>query len=633
VANDFDVRAKLTLDTTNAFSGVQRLSGQLSHLGQLLEGNNRFAHGLASQLIGVGSAYLGLNAIKGVFTGLTKEAVSYTSELEATKIGVQSILQAVEGGSWEDAGARAAVAFEAIKTAAIKAPASAQQMFDIFSGIVGPIEGAGESLEKVVELTTDTTLAASSLHVDFTQASRDVSMMVRGAAGVDVKLFSLLRSTNAIKESTEDWNKKLTAAERVAKLSEALAKFRKSGDQFQRSWIGVTSKMVDLKNEFLRAFSTPLMDMLARRIGGANDYLAKNQEQFSRRMEVYGERFAVGLEHVLDKGVAGLKWVSNHWTEITDKINKVANLLKAHGPQLLEAAKLYAGVSVGTSVAGKGLSAAGTTMGIVGGVGGLFAGGGSFAGGAFAGQAATAAAVGGGAAETAAAATAAGAALSAVAVGLVAVAAAGPEVVSNWDAISASLKGLTSGFGFQLVELGKSIWALIRPLVTFIGHLVLLAASAVIVGLTTSFRLLTNALQWTLDWITPLCDAINNHLVKTFQEAWGGIKRGSKDLGLAFGGQKEEFEAMLPLKNKEWESSENQMTSVLAGSLEKFAKPSERAKQKTSITNDFRGSNIKIDQKFEGDEDPDRIVYAMMSDLHKQAEMRLSTGYAGAFTR
>jgi hypothetical protein len=122
-------------------------------------------------------------------------------------------------------------------------------------------------------------------------------------------------------------------------------------------------------------------------------------------------------------------------------------------------------------------------------------------------------------------------------------------------------------------------------------------------------------------------------LVKTFQEAWEGIKRFAKDVGLAFGGQKEEFEEMLPLKNKEWESSENQMTSVLAGSLEKFAKPSEREKQKTSITNDFRGSNIKIDQKFEGDEDPDRIVYAMMSDLHKQAEMRLSTGYAGAFTR
>jgi hypothetical protein len=90
-------------------------------------------------------------------------------------------------------------------------------------------------------------------------------------------------------------------------------------------------------------------------------------------------------------------------------------------------------------------------------------------------------------------------------------------------------------------------------------------------------------------------------------------------------------------KQTDWAASDSTMAAILAGgnaaSVVEAKRQRDLAKQTTKVTNDFRGSNIKIDQKFDGDQDPDRIVVGMMSDLTRQAELRLSSGYAGAFTR
>ena len=44
------------------------------------------------------------------------------------------------------------------------------------------------------------------------------------------------------------------------------------------------------------------------------------------------------------------------------------------------------------------------------------------------------------------------------------------------------------------------------------------------------------------------------------------------------------------------------------------------------------GARVSIKQEF-GNQDPDRVVSLMMLDLEKQAESRLTSAFAGAFTR
>jgi hypothetical protein len=642
---DFDVRAQLTLDSRGAFTGAQRLSSSMATLGQQLSGAQGMAGGLVGRLMGVGAAYLGLNAGIGVFKGLTHSAVSYTSELEATKIGLQSILQSVEGGSWDEAGKKAESAFEKIKQASIASPASAQEMFGIFTGILGPIEGAGFGMEKVVDMTNDAVLAASALNVDYAQASRDISMMARGAAGVDVKLFSLLRSTNAIKETAEQWNKKLTAAQRVEKLSAALAKFHQSGDAFGRSWKGVTSTFQGVWQEASRAFMTPIMQMAAQRIGRANDYLIKNQEKTADLFEVYGERIASKLEFAWEKGTQGAHWVIDNWGLITRTIDDTMAKVYHFAPILLHAAKIYAGVSIGTNVAGKGLqigagaiSAGGMAasgmaklLGVFGGVGGAGAGA---AGAATAGVGAVAAT------ETAAAGAAAATAavsIGAVAAGLILVASMGEPVVDNWKAISKATVTTADSVWTSFVDMGKSVWAGLQGPIYLVGSLVTGFGQLLVTGLGTSLTLAANAVRWFFDGLEPISTAIYEVAVPAMKELAAWIRDLAQTVDSVTGRTTVMQASEGPQKWDEWQASENTMAAILAGPNTAQASEAKRqkdlAKQKTTVHNDFRGSQIKIDQKFDGDADPDRIVVGMMQDLTRQAEMRLSSGYASPFSR
>lgn len=616
---DFDVKAKLTMDSSGAFAGVSRLSGSMTQFGQVLQGNNRIANSIVGQFVGIAGTYVGLNAVKNVFQGLTTSAMGYTAQLETTKIGVQSILKAVEGGSWEAAGEKASWAFEAIKNASIKSPASAKEMFDIFTGILGPIEGAGFGLEKVIEITNDATLAASSLGEDYAQTSRDISMIARGTAGMDVKLFSLLRSTNAITESTEEWNKKLTAAQRVEKLGAALAKFRASGDAFGKSWTGVTSTFRGIREEMGRAAMAPVMGMLARRLGAANDYLLANQARFARRMEVYGERMAGWVSHGIDVGIDAFKWLSSHWVTIVDKVEHVANVLQKHGPELLAAAKTYAGVSIVAGVAGSGLQTGGALLGGAAAVGNMFGGG---AAGAAGGAAAT-----GGAAAV-------GVAGVAVSMGLLATMA--PIVIENWREMVGFVEGLTGDLFSQMVDLGLSVWTAIKPFVMLVGQLTGYAVAGLFMGITTTLRLLVNALRWLFDEIAPISSYLSDQLTPAFTEFWQVLEQVGKVVGATMDDVRIAMAPMEKSKYAEYQLSDSSMAAVLAGAMDNansYGAKRSLSKSKTTVTNDFRGSNIKIEQKFEGEEDPDRILYTMMEDLHKQAEMRLSSGYAGAFTR
>ena len=640
---DFDVRAKLTLDSQAAFGGAQRLSSTMLDLSHQLQGAQGLAGGLLGRVVGLGAAYFGLNAGINVFKGLVSSAVDYTAELQSTKIGLQSVLSAVTGASWEEAGKQGEEAFKRIQDAAIESPATARQMFDIFNGIVGPVMNTGASMEKVISLTNDATMAAAGLHVDFAQASRDMSMMVRGAAGVDVKLFSLLRASNAIKETTEQWNKNLTAAQRVEKLAQALAKFKRAGDAYGKSWLGITSTLTDLKDRFKSAFMSPIMDMAARRLFAANQNMIKNQAQIVRLATIYGERVAIALEHGWERGMELWGELVENWGALSRGFDHAMIKVHQFAPMLLRAAKIYAGVSVAGNVAGKGLQVGAGVIGTGGmAAGGMskllgLLGGGSAAGAAGAAAEGTAAAVAG---ETAAAgAAAAGAAVSigAVAAGLVLVAATAEPVIDNWQGIKTAALTTTESVWNSLVDAGKSIWSALRGPMYLIGGALTTFGQLVGVTLVAGVNVAANAIRWFFDNIEPISTAIMEWAVPAMKALVWWINDLSKAMDKVTGRTTVMQAADNSFKQGDWVASENTMAAILAGSnvasVTEAKRQRDLAKQTTKVTNDFRGSNIKIDQKFEGDQDPDRIVVGMMSDLTRQAELRLSSGYAGVFTR
>jgi hypothetical protein len=487
----------------------------------------------------------------------------------------------------------------------------------------------------VLDITTVTVSAASALNVDFGQAQRDISLMVRGAAGMDVKLFSLLRSTGAIAESTEDWNKKLTAAERVNKLSDALGKFRSAGDKYAKSWAGVTATFGGIVQEFGRAGMAPILSLIGYRLEKVNDYLLENRASIEATLTSLGNRTANALDSVFTKAQNGFEYTVKNWDRILGKISEATEQMRRFAPLLAAAygAKALAGGGSGV------LNAFG--------VGGD--GGGGLAAGKFAGGAAGAAGVGaagGGAAG-------AGGFLAAISGPLVAALAAAGAVAAfasdHFQAFSAIWENMTAGMGGQLMELWESLKGAFLPLLKNWGGVISVLLLPVLQLLMFSFRGLIKALTLLLDgaaavygWIYDKLNPAFTFLLDLFVQFGDALR----DLGKILGFEVQKIRGFT-IEDKEAHKYEGGFDAFVADKQgfmgrrlngdPEMAKQAELLRtmpaQRSTTVNDFRGSRITVKQEFAGKHDPDRILQAMVSDITRQAERRISSGYMPALAR
>lgn len=650
MALDYDVRAKLTLDGKAAKGQLKQAGKDAKVLKQNLQGATDAASGLWTKVLAVGGAYVGLNSAISVISRLTTGAVGYTAALEKSSIGLTSVISAVEGISWDKAAARAGLAFEEIKDLAVKSPASPQELFGIFQGIAGPIEAAGFGLQKVLDITEATVSAASALDIDFQQAQRDITMMVRGAAGMEVKLFSMLRSTGAIAESTEEWNQKLTAQERVTKLTEALDKFKSAGDKYGHSWSGVTSTFHGIVQEFGRAGISPVMDAISGRLDTFNSYLIANQDQITETISSVGHTAAVAISNVFDKAQTGFTWTVNHWGEITDRFESLVSSIQRLAPVL---------AGLGLANAALGGNALGVAYSVFGGGGGGDSGGGidgmsddemseagyrknkrgrwvDSAGKFAAGGAATAA---GGASASGAAAT-----VSALAgpltLALFAMASVAAFASDHLQVFSEIWHQATDGMGSELMGLWQAIKDAVLPLLKNWGGVIAALLVPAFQLLVFVFRLVVKGLTLLIEaagmvysWIYSKLSPAFEMMVELFDVFGEALQKLGRVLGLevdrvqnlAKGPDPEaaKYEGGFDAWLKEHQGfGGSRIAPMLDRQQELMRVPSGRS----SVVNDFRGSKITIKQDFKGKHDPDRIVQAMMLDLTRQAEFRVTGG-------
>lgn len=667
--SNYDVHAKLVLDSKKGQGQLNTAAKQSKRLKQELHGATSAASGLWSKVVGIGAAYLGLNAGINMFSQLTRGAVRYTASLEGMSIGLTSVLAAVEGSGWDKAAKRSAIAFEELKNAAVASPAGPEELFGIFQGIVGPIENAGFSMQKVLDITTDTVSAASALNVDFQQAQRDISLMVRGAAGMDVKLFSLLRSTGAITEETEEWNKKLTQAERVEKLADALSRFRSAGDKYSKSWTGVTRTFGGIVQEFGRAGISPIMDTISGKLDTFNDYLLANRVEIEATLRATGERAAESLNKVIDSGVSGLKYVSSHWDEIIGKMTDVVGAMRTMAPIM---AAMYGGNALVQASGGYGMIGGGDKgkKGKGGAIASAFEGmsddemagqgfrknksgkwinsAGKFVAGAGSAGAGAALASGGGAGAASGAAATAAALSGPLVLALAAVGAVAAFASDHFESFSQIWTNATEGMGTELMALWEALKSAFLPLLKSWGGVIAAILVPAFQALVLVFRLLVRGLTLILE----VMGAVYGYIYKQLEPAFNlvvdflvllgeGLQKLGGILGLEVGRIRDL--AKDDPEGHKYEGGFDQWMKEHQGFMDKRINgdpDQQRINElhrvpggRTSVTNDFRGSKISIKQDFKGKHDPDRIVQAMMTDLTRQAEMRISSGYSSALSR
>ncbi len=669
----YDVGARVTLDTKAARAEGQRLVSTLDTIGRTIRGNSSLISGMTTRLLAVGGAYVGFQALTSTLGRAARAMYQLDAETTTTRIGLSSVFSAIEGISFGKAGSMAERVYGQLTDDAIESVATTKELFEIYSGIVGPIRAAGFELEKVRDMTKDTVNAASALGVDFPQAKRDVAAMVRGAAGMDVKLFQTLRSMNLIKEDAKEFNK-FAQATRIEKIAEALKKAGVGGAAFGKSLPGRVSTFFDIVQQFSRAFSGPLFDSFSAKLGQVNDYLLANRGSIQAYLARVGTEMSLRFETVFDKATTGAKWIAGHWDQILSKAKEVVERMEVLAPQL---ARAYVGLSIGRELLGRGfevasfagsmgnkyaagaagVAAAAAGKGGKGGIGladleqrrshlGAWNAGRGWGsagqstmtyvpeviGFGAAGSSAAGAAGGGSSAGVAAAAGMSGAtvallalAAAAATVGAV-VQAASDQWVFARDTLGEMLKPAES-LWTHLKQLGSNLWDIVQPLVRLSG-------GGLFIVLTTGLQVLATV----LDGVVFVVERVTSVFAWLAQKLDVLVDFGFQQVLIKITKRMSEINEFLygPKKAKNLEYSGDNRMDARRGMFAGDSMPTERGvavpKQRPMVVNDFRNSKFSIKQDFKN-ADPDRILRVFVAGIEKEAEKRIRSPYAPAFSR
>ena len=639
---DYTVDAELRLRTAASSAGLKQLSGQLQGLTSALRGGQGAGEGMFSSLLKFNVLSSVVSGVARGFSSLIGFSTRYQTDLEATRIGLSAVMGAVEGIDFARAGKLAGQVFDQLKDDALTSTATTSEMFQIYKSIYGPIRAAGAAMETVREITNSTVAASGALGVDMAQASRDISLMARGSAGMHVKLFSMLRSTGAIAESASEFND-LSAAVRVEKLRSALAKFAPAAEAYGNSFAGVTSTFQDIAESFSGAAFGPVFERIRKTLKQVNDYLLAHRTEITRQLHDMGERLGRVLDKVIVKAKAAFLYVSTHWDEVVTKIGDVVEKVRRVVPQLLQAAKAWSAISIARSVlasaTGTGAQLAGgaATIGrLMQGAAPAMAGAAGVAGGAAIPEA------GVGAGTTAVATAMEGLSVIAVplAIALAAVASAGLVVYENWQEfldLFGWLSPVLDAIWNDLTDIFTNLWALIRPImqiagmgiltpliVGFLAFVALLRVVTVVLrAMTAVFLLFKAVVQPVVDYILATGFDIFQHLARWIgmlgtgqgAEATRGARHHLSNVTDILPGLEAD---MLTYGRQDWQ----RRPDALAGAH----------RARTEVHNDFRGSRITVNQEFR-EADPDRVAIQMIEDLARFAEQRTGSGFVPALTR
>jgi hypothetical protein len=698
VAEEHDIRARLVLDTGQYYAALgnslgrgAKLDSQLERIGatgkratqgaaqgmrQLATATgvaNASLGGVVGKMVALGATYFGVQAITGAVSRGTNALYAYTAAIDEAQMSVSSIIAGVVQISLNQADRVGSKVSRELRDAALLSPATSFELLDIFKGIVGPIRAAGEDMQKVLDITQQTSIVAKAFGVDFQQAGRDITMMTRGAAGVDVKLFSLLTSMRAITENAEQWNK-LLPQERIEKLSAALGRFATDevAERVGNSWGGVTSSLQDLTQELGRSAMVPILETMRVELLGLRDAWLDNRVQLEMLAEAYGVRIAGGIRAASDAVQTAFHYAVNNWDTITDRFNQGVGALRTAIPMLLTVAGVFQAFQIGTAAAnlipggGGGIARKAAKRGGAFGADDLGdkdtrafskrqkadpwnqldfgGGGGNAAGGLMAARGGFFQFGGLGTAGGEAMAAVGGAAtgLAVLAGVLVAVAAAAETVKANWDVFSIIV---STSIGDIKAE-GEGLWTAFKG---FLGPSFELLGNITTTLLAPALQLTAAQVEWlavvlteTFEILGGVVSFLNEGLAPAFEMLFAGFrtfgahidflleKLGVSPTDFARGGVGQAgVDATYGMNDsmKAWGRN------IATGINETIMGGVPKARGGFVQNNDFRGSQFKIKQDFVQDEDPDRIVSVMMRDLTRQAEMRISTGYAPAFTR
>lgn len=683
----YKVEAYLEVGAKKAVSGLDAVLGKIKALQDKVKGLQFGLNGVVSRLVAVGAAYVGINAITSGVKSLALGILAANADAEAMQAALATVYSAVEKVSFKQATEDAKLLFKTLEKVAIVSTATAPELMQVFQGIYGPLRNAGLSIQQIVDTTNNAAVAASALGVDFAQASRDISAMARGTAGLDVKTFSLLQSMGLIKETTEQWNK-LAPDKRAKKLMDVMGKIGgQAAEAYGRTWKGLSSTFVDIMGAFKRAFGTAVFERMKSTLEKVNKYLLENRERIEAYLRVLGERVGTIFDHVIARAasmytnvVANIGAISARMAALFARFNELK-------PTIMAGMKFAGALSLASSafsMLAPVLSALLTSISwLVGVIGSISAAGGIGAALASAGTAVSA---------FGAAALAAAGPIAIVVAVIVALIAGFIRFRVQLAALAAPLWETLKSIGAQFKTVFRDLWKAVKPLLEILGGAIIASVILylrlfawyidkfvmpglkllarvvrwlveeilipVFKGLEPVIDVIITALGWLADKIEALVGAIGD-AINWIGDKLGGIGdmalgadeipdlesrpgRGMDDTIALMAG---ENPADIIARNRRLRGSEGpsvkpmdpkkaqrEMEAIMEAERRKKREAEVLGKERPTVHNDFRGSKITVKQEFR-EADPDNVWVQFRDGLEHEAVARTRSGFADALAR
>lgn len=210
-------------------------------------------------------------------------------------------------------------------------PGTFQDLMNIVQPAMLPGLEAGLSLKQIEKLSADMMAVGKLMQINPVVVGHEMEMLLHGRATSRTPLFAKL--SGAIGMTAKEFNA-LDQDQRIAKLNEAVSRFDDAIKAYDKTWDAVSSTLEDNITEFHRLAGATFFGAVKEQVKELNDYYTQHKEQITGIASAVGRDLAGGFAQVAHYVKDGFGWLENH------------------KDSLLQIAKVYGAVLVGSKVGG-----------------------------------------------------------------------------------------------------------------------------------------------------------------------------------------------------------------------------------------------------------------------------------------
>lgn len=263
------------------------------------------------------------SAIKTQLVDAFTRAIDVSKEYENTVLKISSTLTAMNlAPSVEIAADQTAAVLKSIAQKAAKLPGEAKDYIDTFAiALPGAVSSGLTDMEKYADFVATYTATAISNSIDAKQAGFDLSRMLSGMAEQENQTYRKLQPF--IGKTTEEFNKKLKPAERIAVLEQAI---KKAGSGMAAAAETADAKLGELSShmeEIYRIGGQPIFEGFKTGLTAINEFLDLNKGAILETVTGIAEGFADVMTGVLASLGALMKSVDNGLAMIAKKLSSL----------------------------------------------------------------------------------------------------------------------------------------------------------------------------------------------------------------------------------------------------------------------------------------------------------------------